>query len=789
MSSRAIKKLAGQSLEDELKQLELKAQAQAKQKSKSKSKSPEIDDQDLQEEGKGDEEEQEQPKSKFNAFAFLEGDEEEGKGDEEEQEQVKSKFNAFAFLEGDEEESESEKEENGINQREPIENPPTPEKKPVASKKQKKKQKKKKSSSSPNKKIQPQGEVDQAEKDDKDDEELDRILAEFKIKEDKKHAARHQGIDEFDFEQEYDEVDIPQDFYDSNFKNFTTNRLKQCLPLLSFKSVKNLDPDQEYKNLFGNSLSMDLIDDANTTTSLAISPEVLAQFRKLAKMTRNWGGKDRRNVPGTSRKLLLSKIRDDWLPTQLKSVTMEELTDENDILNVFMYKEDDISESDMEAKIENEKALGVRYFKFNKASDSKTRFANSKFYASTVLTPDPESLMQLLQVNPYHHETLLQVAMVLLRQGDNKATSNALVERALFTFDRGFHRVFHELMSSAENGLIRLPYEFFSNRQFYLNLFRYIVSLGERSLFSTALAYCKFMLSLSPAEDPLGVRYFMDFYAIMSEEYEYLIQFRNSPLVTSYTRWYTPGIAFSTALAYLNLDKVDEAKRELMNAAKAYPYVAYKILTEVALCNSSNLKGLDFKTNHEILVSAETYLLRAKPLWQSHLQFLSANLEKFFSERPQMKDSSGFVKSFMGLFSGKSEEKSAADSKEVPINLVRFAILSGENKIMGKLPQAVWSREDILEYDLLPPRDHDTGELTFGTTQNRRALVCDSLLDHVDQRILGTIVQENTRGNADVLTEEELEIMRNLLRNAVERGEANNNDNNNNNNNDGDGDD
>lgn len=152
--------------------------------------------------------------------------------------------------------------------------------------------------------------------------------------------------------------------------------------------------------------------------------------------------------------------------------------------------------------------------------------------------------MQLLQLNPYHQETLLQVAMVLLRQGDNKATSNALIERALFTFDRSFHKNFHELVMSAQNGLIRLPYEFFSNRQFYLNLFRYIVSLGERSLFETALTFCKFLLSLSPAEDPLGTRYFIDFYCIMSEEFEYLIQLSKSPLVTCYTRWYSPGIAF-----------------------------------------------------------------------------------------------------------------------------------------------------------------------------------------------------------------------------------------------------
>ena len=86
------------------------------------------------------------------------------------------------------------------------------------------------------------------------------------------------------------------------------------------------------------------------------------------------------------------------------------------------------------------------------------------------------------------------------------------------------------------------------------------MNLGERLTFLTALSYCKFLLSLSPADDPLGVRYFLDYYSIMSEEYEYLIRFTKSPLATTYEKWLTPGLAFSTVLAYSNLDDVENAK-------------------------------------------------------------------------------------------------------------------------------------------------------------------------------------------------------------------------------------
>ncbi|KAI5952373.1 hypothetical protein KGF54_003240 [Candida jiufengensis] len=719
MSARQLKKIGGRSLEDELKRLDIDVDEEM-----GKSKSPENE---------SEEEEEPVNKPKFNAFALLNGEDDD---------------------EGDEYEEEENEEPTTKEESDKVPTPPVN----LLSKKSKKKKKKSKQ----NKKTPEPEIIDEGNEE--DDGELDRILAEVRAKESKQNQSTNQSnnLDSYNFEEEYDELTESMGFYDSNFKNFTTSALKQSLPLLSINSIKNLDPDQEYKNLFGKSLSIELIEDANSTTSLAISPEILAQFKKMSKMIRNWGGKDRRNIPGTSRKLLLSKIRDDWLPTQLKSVTMEELS-KQDIIEIYKYKEEDVEEEDIVHKVTNELSLGVKYFKFNKVSDTKSKVANTRFYVSTVLTPDPESLMQLLQQHPYHQETLLQVAMVLLRQGDNKATSNALIERALFTFDRSFHRVFHELMSSATNGLIRLPYEFFANRQFYLNLFRYIVSLGERSLFFTACTYCKFLLSLSPCEDPMGVRYFIDFYCIMSEEYEYLVELRNSPLVTSYTRWYTPGIAFSTVLAYLKVNKQQQAIEELKKAYEAYPYVAFKLLTEVGLSNESNLKESDFKTNHEELVASETYLIRAKLLWQQNLEFLSSNLEKLFSTRTKKSASQGYAQSLFGFLNfGKSNNNK--ESNEVPLNLIRFAILSGENKIMAKLPTNIWNRDDILEYDVLPPTEKTEQELFIDTSSKQPKHICDTLMNYVDQNLLGELVQRNTRGVGDGLNPEEANMIQQILR-------------------------
>lgn len=675
----------------------------------------------------------------------------------------KPKANAFALLnDGDNETDDEENSDNDNEEDESTEqtrSTPKQPNEPPKNKNNKKKQQQKKATT--NKKKQQNKIVDEY-----GDDEFDKILEQMRIKDDQTTTVSVTNqktlINVYDFEEELDEITTPTPDFDSNFKAFTINRLKQSLSLLSIKSVGSLDQDNEYKNLFGN-LSMNTIEDANSTTSMGMSPEMLQQFKRLAKLTRGWGGKDRRGIPGTTRKLIFSKIKDDWLPTTLKPLNMEEIKPD-DYVKFLDYKEDTADLEELQLKINKEVNLGVKYFQFSKINNIKERVANTRFYASVVMSPDPESLMQQLQQYPYHVETLLQVAMVLLRQGDNKSTSNALVERALFAFDRSLHKGFHELLYQASNGLARLPYERFMNRQFYLCLFRYITALGERSTFYTALAYCKLLLSLSPAEDPLGVRYFIDFYALMSEEWKYMVQFAESPLVTTYTRWYTPGIAFSTVLAHLKLNQEEKARGALKKAFEAHPYTAYKLYKQIGLSNDLSLSEGSFKIDTEVEIATETYLVRCTIMWndQSHRQFLHDELEKLFSDWKLQNSNNGVFSSILGSFGFKDNKK---ESNNAPFNLLRFAILSGENKIMAKLPQQLWSRNDIFEYDILPPKQDEEQTVLMGLLKKDESIV-DHLLDYVDQNLLGSIIQSRTadEGNFD-------EIIRGLELQNVEEAE------------------
>lgn len=576
-----------------------------------------------------------------------------------------------------------------------------------------------------------------------EDEDLDKFLEEVRMKDLANSRSQLAVVlqedltEEPDFERTYDEQEPPITYADSNFLYFTTSRLKQCLPLLSIGSVKNLDPDTELKNLFGN-LSLETIEDANSTTSLPTSPEVLAQIKKLAKLTR-WGGKDRRSIPGTTRKLLLTRIKDDWVPTTQRPLNMEELRKE-DIVQNFYYKEEDATYENLERKVQNEAKLGVKYFRFTKLSSPTEKVANSRFYASVVMTPDPESLMQLLQQHPYHVESLLQVAMVMLRQGNNKATSNALVEKCLFVFDRSLHKKFHELLQDGKTGLVRLPYEGYVNRQLYLCIFRAITGLGERNTFFTALCYCKLLLAFSPAEDPVGVRYFIDHYAILSEEYEYLVSFVQSPLTQTYSQWYTPGLAFSEVLALLHLERFEEARSSLQRALLVHPYCAYHLLENVGLASHIPVLLSDLHTDENIVLASETYLVRAPLLWkdQAHRQFLHDELLTLFKKSAKRS-------SWLGKWFG-----SAKDECELSVNLVRFAILSGENKVLAKAPERLFERDDIYEYDVIPPKDETSGyDVYTGVQDSGRAT--DSLFDYIDHNIIGAIVQNRTEAEFDDL--------------------------------------
>ncbi|KAH3673270.1 hypothetical protein WICMUC_003729 [Wickerhamomyces mucosus] len=633
-----------------------------------------------------------------NLFALI-GDDEENEEEEEEEGEE----------EGEEDQIQYQNEENDSKNSAAIPYKEIP-KVQIATKSQKKNKKKK------NNKKKTQTEEEENIKDDFEDN-LNQILKELNEKEGIPEGKTIDLTEDSTFEENELELNITHPTIDPSYRFFTIKKQIKSANLLKI-DVKDLDPDNEFKKLFGK-LSAEAIEDADSTTSTSIPPEQLAQIKKLSKIIRGWGGRDRRSIPGTSRKLILTKIRDDWIPTQKKDMTMEELTIKELIEDKLEESEDwiDVVKEDVATALKN----GIKFYKFERGPESK--LPNSQFYSSVVVNPNHESLIQLLQRFPYHPETILQVALIFIRQGD-KSNSNGLIERSLFAFDRAFKQNF-----DLSNGLTRLPYNYYLNRQFYLTIFRYIEVLTKKGTYATALTYSKLLLALDPAKDPLGARYFIDFYAIISADYKYLIDLVESPLVTTYSKWYTPGLAYSTALAYFRLGNLTKSKENLKKAFIKHPYVGYKLLEAIGLASDIPVSDYSiFEVGPEIEISTEAYLLRAPIIWSDSKErkFLHDTLLEILKSDNKLK----FQQDKDGI---------------IPKNFLRFAILSGEGKLMAKIPQELWDQIEVFEYDVLPPIEGNVEHLS----------------DFIDNRLL----------NQEIDDERLMEMVRNMsLQEIIDSG-------------------
>ncbi|XP_077104246.1 ribosome quality control complex subunit TCF25 isoform X2 [Siphateles boraxobius] len=191
---------------------------------------------------------------------------------------------------------------------------------------------------------------------------------------------------------------------------------------------------------------------------------------------------------------------------------------------------------------------GIQHFTFEHNRDYQQ--VQFKFF-DAVESMEPNNIVVLLQLNPYHIDSLLQLSDVCRIQEDQE-TARDLIERALYSFECSFHPVF-----SLTSGMCRLDYRRPENRAFYLVLFKHVIFLEKRGCPRTALEYCKLILSLDPDNDPLCMLLLFDFLCLRCREYTTLIHL--------YEEWEVhrnlsqlPNFSFSVALSYYHLSQQED---------------------------------------------------------------------------------------------------------------------------------------------------------------------------------------------------------------------------------------
>lgn len=291
---------------------------------------------------------------------------------------------------------------------------------------------------------------------------------------------------------------------------------------------------------------------------------------------------------------------------------------------------------------------------------------------------DPQRLIHLLQYNPYHISTLLQVSDIAKHQGDH-AVSADLLERALFNIGRSSHSSFN---NRVKEGQAKLDFMITENRELWLVGWRYIANLGMKGTWRTAYEWAKLLLSLN-AEDPYCIKLLIDHLALRGREYSHFVELCTQTRLSKEWEQF-PNIQCSLALAYLRLNKPQECRQQLRLAMSRYPWVFCSLAQELDIQPiPKRIWGKLPPTDiHELLT--ELYIARAKDLW---------NTPEVISLVVEVADTL-------------TEKEEPIEPPEITLNIARHVVLSDIPRVTTHLPTRFVSGR-ISSSDPLPPYESD----------------------------------------------------------------------------------
>lgn len=259
-------------------------------------------------------------------------------------------------------------------------------------------------------------------------------------------------------------------------------------------------------------------------------------------------------------------------------------------------------------EIEEKRADGTVLYRFVHSTAYQDVQAQ---FETCVASMDPDRMVKLLQHNPYHISTLLQVSEIAKQERDH-STSGDLLERALFSFGRAVHSTFNKNLAE---GKARLDFRRPENREFWLATWRYSQNLTMRATWRTVYEWTKLLISLSPENDPYALWLVLDQYALRSrQDLDYLNISRNTTLNRIHRDM--PNVQISQALAEFRAGNKGKGKQLLYTAIGRFPWAIARLLQELNLDAPPGVWGKEPRSDKEKLYS-ELYATRAKDLWNT----------------------------------------------------------------------------------------------------------------------------------------------------------------------------
>jgi hypothetical protein len=342
--------------------------------------------------------------------------------------------------------------------------------------------------------------------------------------------------------------------------------------------------------------------------------------------------------------------------------------------------------------------LGMEVVEKNADGTVEYRYVHNRAYQdvqsqfeSCVASMDPNRLVVLLQHNPYHISTLLQVSEIAKQESDH-ATSGDLLERALFSLGRAVHSTFSKNLAE---GKARLDFNRPENREFWLASWKYMQNLSMRATWRTVYEWAKLLLSLAPEEDPYAIWLVLDQYAIRSQQsLDYLNISRNATFKTVHKN--LPNVQLSQGLAEYRAGNKSKGQQALFTAIGRFPWVIARLMQELSIDPPPAIWGKEPRTDREKL-HAELYAVRAKDLWNT--PEISAFLEEIASALPE------------------EMPPAAPDTAEITLNEARHVLLSEVPALIAHVPRE-YTAQLTSTADPLPP---PTSLASYETTSQPQA--------------------------------------------------------------------
>lgn len=326
-------------------------------------------------------------------------------------------------------------------------------------------------------------------------------------------------------------------------------------------------------------------------------------------------------------------------------------------------------------EIEEKRADGTVLYRF--VHNMAYQDVQSQF-ETCVASMDPNRLVALCQMNPYHISTLLQVSEIA-KQERSHTTSGDLLERALFSFGRAVHSTFSKNLAE---GKARLDFRRAENREFWLASWRYMQNLTMRATWRTVYEWAKLLLSLSPEDDPYAMWLVLDQYALRSrQDLDFLNLSRNATFKQVHQNM--PNVQLSQGLAEWRAGNQGKGKQALFTAIGRFPWVIARLMQELGLDPPPGIWGKEPRSQREKL-HAELYAARAKDLWNT--PETTALLLEIASALPP------------------DTPAASIDAEEITRNEARHVLLSDTPALIALIPRKFTQQMDSAS-DPLPPDD------------------------------------------------------------------------------------